>query len=355
MLESVAVEKESSVISLKDYIAEQSSEQPYRLMLIIYDDPLDPNKTGEEIKKEWAKNNNPKDFYQFEIDKGYFTINEKGNYVAHNYTKENDNRRNVKPNPKEDEFEHDEVGFEIIPENTVVVIRGSKGDRTHRFTEMLRLKNVYMVNSRKTMEVANDKWLNYIHFKEAGLRQPRTSLITSVETIDIPIKEVGGKYPMILKTAMGTRGVGVQFVESYKSLLTSLQLILKIDEDIPLILQEYIKTDYDVRAIVLNNEVVAQLKRPVIKGDFRSNISQGTLPEKMELTDLEIEQCLKAAKETEVMWGGFDFIPSKNRETEPPYFIEFNGSPGTGHLNEFNDINIYKMFIDTFKNKENWT
>ena len=62
----------------------------------------------------------------------------------------------------------------------------------------------------------------------------------------------------------------------------------------------------------------------------------------------------KAAKETEVMCGGFDFIPSKNRETEPPYFIEFNGSPGTGHLNEFNDINIYKLFIDVFKNRENW-
>ena len=58
------------------FITEQK-EEPYRLCLIIYDDPLDPNKTGEEIKKEWAKNNNPKDFYQFEIDKGYFTINEK--------------------------------------------------------------------------------------------------------------------------------------------------------------------------------------------------------------------------------------------------------------------------------------
>ena len=74
----------------------------------------------------------------------------------------------------------------------------------------------------------------------------------------------------------------------------------------------------------------------------------------MELTDLEIEQCLKAAKETGVMWGGFDFIPSKNRETEKPYFIEFNGSPGTGHLNDLNNINIYKMFIETFKNRDNW-
>ena len=102
------------------FITEQK-EEPYRLCLIIYDDPLDPNKTGEEIKKEWIKNNNQKDFYQFEIDKGYMTLNEKGNYVVHNYKKENDNRRNVKPNPKEDEFEHDEVGFEIIPENILII------------------------------------------------------------------------------------------------------------------------------------------------------------------------------------------------------------------------------------------
>ena len=338
----------------KSFISEQKNEQPYKMMLIIYNDPADPNKTGDELAKEWAKNNNPKDFYQFEVNKGYLSLNERGNYVAHNYSKENDGRRNVKPRPKSSEEEHDKTGFEIVPENTVVVVRGTKGDRTHRICEMLRLKNIYMVNSRKTMEVANDKWLNYIHFRENKFRQPRTALVTSVETIDIPIKEVGGKYPMILKTAMGTRGIGVTFIESFKSLMTTLQLVYKIDEDIPLILQEFIKTDYDVRAIVLNNEVVAQLKRPVIKGDFRSNISQGTIPLKMELTDLEKSECLKAAKLSNVMWGGFDFIPSKNRETEKPYFIEFNGSPGTGHLNDLNNIDIYKMFLNTFKNRDNW-
>ena len=211
-----------------------------------------------------------------------------------------------------------------------------------------------MVNSRKTMEMCNDKWLNYIHFKEAGLQQPKTSLITSVETLEVPIKEVGGKYPMILKTAMGTRGIGVVFIESYKSLVTALQLIYKIDEDIPLILQEYIPTEFDVRVIVLNKEIIAQIKRPVISGDFRSNISQGTLPLKMTLTDLEKESVLKAAESTDVFWGGFDFIPSKDREKIAPYFIEVNGSPGTGHINELNNINIYKMFVDVFKNRDNW-
>ena len=62
--------------------------------------------------------------------------------------------------------------------------------------------------------------------------------------------------------------------------MATLQLIKKLDPSIISMVQEYIKTDYDVRVLVLNNEVVGQLKRPVIENDFRSNISQGNEPQK---------------------------------------------------------------------------
>ena len=75
----------------------------------------------------------------------------------------------------------------------------------------------------------------------------------------------------------------------------------------------------------------------------------------MELTELEKSECIKAAKSVKGMWVGVDFIPSEDRENKRPYFIEVNGSPGTGHINEFNNINIYKIFIDTFRNRDNWT
>ena len=134
-----------------------------------------------------------------------------------------------------------------------------------------------------------------------------------------------------------------------------MQLINKIDNDIAMLIQEFIKTPYDVRVIILNNEIVGQLKRPVIENDFRSNISQGNEPEKMELTELEKSECLKAAKSVKGMWLGIDFIPSKDREKESPYFIEINSSPGTGYVNELNNINISKMVLDTFKNRDNWS
>ncbi len=191
--------------------------------------------------------------------------------------------------------------------------------------------------------------------KESGLNQPKTAILTHEENIDIPIEEVGGKYPMILKTAQGTQGVGVIFIDSRKTLLATMQLIKKIDENIAMLIQEFIKTPYDVRVMVLNDEVVGQIKRPVIDGDFRSNISQGNEPIKIELTDLEKSECIKAAKSVKGKWLGIDFIPSKDREKIPPYFIEINSSPGTGYIDELNNINISKMVLDTFKNRDNWT
>ena len=132
-----------------------------------------------------------------------------------------------------------------------------------------------------------------------------------------------------MKTLRGSKGVGVLFIDSEKGLDSIVQLIHKQDEDADLLVQEYIKTDYDVRAHVLGGKVLAAMKRPVIEGDFRSNVSQGSKPQNIKLTELEIEETLKAAKAVGGYWTAVDFIPSKNREKEPPYFLEVNSSPGT--------------------------
>ena len=75
----------------------------------------------------------------------------------------------------------------------------------------------------------------------------------------------------------------------------------------------------------------------------------------MELTELEKSETLKATKAVKGIWVGVDFIPSKDREKTPPYFIEINSSPGTGHIDELNGTDIYKTILDTFKNRDNWS
>ena len=333
----------------KSFISE-AKDEPYRILILMRDEPDDPNKTGDALEKQAKKMGI--DLYQMEVDSSYFTVNEKGNLVAHNYS--NYKERTKSFGMGDPIIEHDKKGWEVTPENTLCFLRVALG-RGIRFAEQLRLHEVITVNSRETNLYCDDKWLNYIVMKNAGLRQPKTAILTHEENIDIPIKEIGGKYPMILKTAQGTQGIGVIFIDSKQSLLGTMQLVNKIDENVAMLVQEYIKTSYDVRVMVLNNEVVGQLKRPIVSGDFRSNVSQGSLPLKIELTELEKSECVKAAEAVQVMWVGVDFIPSQDREKEPPYFIEINSSPGTGHIDELNNIDISKLILDTFKNRDNWT
>ena len=83
------------------------------------------------------------------------------------------------------------------------------------------------------------------------------------------------KFPVILKTLRGSKGVGVLFIESEKALDSIVQLLNKQDEDSDILLQQYIPTKWDARVLVLQGKVFAAMKRYVVQGDFRSNVSQG--------------------------------------------------------------------------------
>ena len=72
------------------------------------------------------------------------------------------------------------------------------------------------------------------------------------------------------------------------------QLLYKLDDNISLILQSFIETPFDVRAMVLNNEVIATMKREVVKGDFRSNYSQGANISEYKISDVERDQTTTA-------------------------------------------------------------
>ena len=74
--------------------------------------------------------------------------------------------------------------------------------------------------------------------------------------------------------------------------------------------------------------------------------------EKIIEADLEIEQCLLAAKAIGGLFTAVDFIPSENTKKDPPYILEVNSSPGTEGIEEANNKNIVKqpanIAIDVF-------
>ena len=124
-------------------------------------------------------------------------------------------------------------------------------------------------------------------------------------------------------------------------------------------LQEYIKTYYDVRVIIAAGKILGAIKRPVIGDDFRSNVSQGSKPQPHELTELESKESLRAAVAVNGQVVGVDFIPSKNRDKESPYFIEVNSTPGLMGIETVHgvskDRSITKEILQLYMNRDNWT
>ena len=246
----------------------------------------------------------------------------------------------------------DDKGFEL-DSSTVVFIRGTptKDSSLDLISEIERL-GLCCVNSRTSISIAADKYRSYIRLKDYGLTQPKTVLVPNVDSIEKSFESLDTKFPIILKTLRGSKGVGVLFVESERALTSIIQLIFKTDSNADLIIQEYIKTEFDVRVMILNGNIVATMQRDVLEGDFRSNYSQGAKVKKYNLTKLEIGQSLLAAKSVGGILSAVDFIPSSDPKNKPPYILEVNSSPGTEGIEEASGKNIVKEILEHFKNSK---
>ena len=317
----------------KDYFTEQKQEKDFLRLLIITDEPEEAKTfhTADRLREECEKLGYP--FYLFKLTGGYTTY-EDGVRKFHN--------------------KGDKKGFEVGA-MTVAIIRGSitRKDSWMDFVSILERANSTLVNPRTTINICADKYRSSLRLADYGLTQPKTKLINDPEKSNEQVKEADIKFPLIMKTLRGSKGVGVLFIDSERGLDSIVQLIHKQDEDADLLVQEYIKTEYDVRVHILGGKFLAAMKRPVIEGDFRSNVSQGSKPKNIKLTELEIEQCLLASKAVGGYWTAVDFIPSKNREKEPPFFLEVNSSPGTEGIEDATGQNIAKEVIKHFANEEN--
>lgn len=250
--------------------------------------------------------------------------------------------------------EDDDEGFQIEPRNTVAIIRGSVNlaDSRLDLVSQLEKAGVCCVNQRQAMEICSDKYRTGLRLADVGLTTPKTALVQNEKTIPKALEIVGEKYPLILKTLRGSKGVGVLFIESRRSLDSTCQLLWKINEDTELLLQSYIKADFDVRVHVLGDTILATMRRDVAEGDFRSNYSRGGEVKSYKLSEDEKIICLKAAKAVGGTWTGVDFIKDKKDNV---YILEINSSVGTKGIQETTKENIYENILEYFKDKSKWS
>lgn len=242
--------------------------------------------------------------------------------------------------------------FDIDPDNTIAIIRGSVAgkDAYLDLVSQLEKMGISVVNSRTTVSICADKYRTAIRLNETGVPTPKTSLLQSIETLQDSLDTIGEEYPLILKTLRGSKGIGVIFIESRRQLDSIIQLLWKQDSDTELLLQKYVKTDHDVRVLVLGNKVFASMRRDVLKGDFRSNASLGAKVSEYKLSEEEIKICLDAHKAVNGVYTAVDLIKSG----KDSFVLEVNSSPGTSGIEKATGRNLMGEMLDYFKNRDNW-
>jgi len=348
----------------KSFITE-AKEEPYKLVVfqnsndVIRDVKYSALGELTELLKKTAKSTGIEIYF---VDFTGLHISKKNNKQYINSFPFDDDGYVMLPEPKNKEKGSYQDPIEIDPENTIIMPRGlgTVGmSNNPTWTDIIKdfeLQEFLTIPSIDNWSICSSKYLTDIYCRKAGLRTPKTIPITYSEDTERVFEELNTKFPIILKTSTGSQtGVGVVIIESMRSLHASVQMLKLYEKHMPILIQEFIKTDYDVRVVILDGKVLGSMKREVISdGDFRSNVSLGAESAAFELTEIEERDSIIAAKSVSGRLVGVDFIPAKNREKEQPYILEVNAMPGFGGIEKIKK-GLTKEILEYFKNRDNWT
>ena len=83
--------------------------------------------------------------------------------------------------------------------------------------------------------------------------------------------------------------------------------------EVDILVQEFVKEagGADVRAFVVDGQVVGAMKRKGAEGDFRSNLHRGGTAEVVKLSALKKSLAINAAKRLGLGIAGVDMLPPK--------------------------------------------
>ena len=251
--------------------------------------------------------------------------------------------------------------IKIQKDKTIIMPRGlgtlgfTGGRNWYDMMKDLEDSGYFLLNTMDCYDLCNSKYQSYLKCLQHNIRTPKTEHINHSETVEETFKRLKTNFPIILKSSTGTQtGVGVVIVESLRSLKALVQMTLLYNKHLPLIIQEYIEIDYDIRVIVNEGEVEGAMKREVMVDDVRSNVSMGAKSKEIELTDLEKTESIRIAEQFGGRLVGVDLLPSKDRENELPYCLEVNANPGLNGIEQVSSNSPTKSILEKYKDRSIW-
>jgi ribosomal protein S6--L-glutamate ligase len=202
------------------------------------------------------------------------------------------------------------------------------------------MMGVFAANESIAITRSRDKLRTIQLLSRRGVDVPTTGFAHSPDQIDDLIQMVGGT-PLIIKLLEGTQGVGVVMAETNNAARSVIEAFLNLKAHF--IVQEYIKEadGEDIRCFIINEEVIAAMKRKAKAGEFRSNLHRGGYAKRIELTEEEKQMAIRVTKIMGLNIAGVDII----RSNRGPLIIEVNSSPGLAGIEAISKIDVAAKII----------
>ncbi|MGI4866338.1 MAG: 30S ribosomal protein S6--L-glutamate ligase [Janthinobacterium lividum] len=212
------------------------------------------------------------------------------------------------------------------------------GTAVVRQFEMMKVRTA--VDSQAIIR-SRDKLRSTQILSRAGVGMPKTAFANFTNDVPALIEHVGGA-PVIIKLLEGTQGLGVVLAESAKAAQSVIEAFHNLKARI--LVQEFIAEakGADVRAFVVNGEVVGAMRRQGKEGEFRSNLHRGGVGTLVKLSRAEKAAALLATKALGLGIAGVDMLQSKRG----PLVLEVNSSPGLEGIEKATGLDIAGRIID---------
>ncbi|WP_438969437.1 30S ribosomal protein S6--L-glutamate ligase [Nonlabens sp.] len=194
------------------------------------------------------------------------------------------------------------------------------GTAVVRQFEMMK---IFTATESQALVRSRDKLRSLQILSRAGLDLPKTVFSNYSKNVSNVVEKVGGA-PLVIKLLEGTQGLGVVLADNKNSAESILEAFNGLQARV--IVQEFIKEakGADLRAFIVDGQVVGAMKRQGKEGEFRSNLHRGGSANIVTLTDEEENAALKAARVMGLGIAGVDMLQS----ARGPLILEVNSSPG---------------------------
>jgi len=234
-------------------------------------------------------------------------------------------------------------GAEELPEFDAFIPRIGSSFTFHGVSIVRQLERMGRTSAITSESIlrSRDKLMCSQYLSNEGIGIPKTYYSHDVYDSKFILDLMGGT-PVIIKLLEGTHGVGVMLVDNYKTAETIIETFSKTKQRF--VVQEFIKEakGADIRAFVVDGEVVASMRRSAMEGEFRSNLHRGGNAIPIQLTPEEEATALKACDILGLKIAGVDMLQS----SRGPLILEVNASPGLEGITTSTKIDVAGKIID---------